>query len=170
MEIRDSYGYRDNINYGIIGNCQSSALIYKDSSIDWCCFPKFDSPSIFAKIIDNSNGGFFKVDTVGNYNISQEYLKNTCILKSGTHCSCAGCSQQWSRAARIVFASCYLYVCTVQVCASMCSSLWPYRCLVMIRKRSSSTSACKNLRYHEISCPAAWELLALSWRLRASGM
>ena len=43
MEIRDSYGYRDNINYGIIGNCQSSALIYKDSSIDWCCLPKFDS-------------------------------------------------------------------------------------------------------------------------------
>ncbi len=82
MEIRDSYGYRDNINYGIIGNCQSSALIYKDSSIDWCCFPKFDSPSIFAKIIDNSNGGFFKVDTVGSYNISQEYLKNTCILKT----------------------------------------------------------------------------------------
>ena len=82
MEIRDSYGYRDNINYGIIGNCQSSALIYKDSSIDWCCFPKFDSPSIFAKIIDNSIGGFFKVDTVGNYNISQEYLKNTCILKT----------------------------------------------------------------------------------------
>ena len=82
MEIRDSYGYRDNINYGIIGNCQSSALIYKDSSIDWCCFPKFDSPSIFAKIIDNCNGGFFKVDTVGNYNISQEYLKNTCILKT----------------------------------------------------------------------------------------
>ena len=82
MEIRDSYGYRDNINYGIIGNCQSSALIYKDSSIDWCCFPKFDSPSIFAKIIDNSIGGFFKVDTVGNYNISQEYFKNTCILKT----------------------------------------------------------------------------------------
>ena len=76
MEIRDSYGYRDNINYGIIGNCQSSALIYKDSSIDWCCLPKFDSPSVFAKIIDNKIGGFFKVETVGNYNLSQEYLKN----------------------------------------------------------------------------------------------
>ena len=82
MEIRDSYGYRDNLNYGIIGNCQSSALIYKDSSIDWCCFPRFDSPTIFAKIIDNSIGGFFKVETVGNYNVSQEYLKNTCILKT----------------------------------------------------------------------------------------
>ena len=82
MEIRDSYGYRDNINYGIIGNCQSSALIYKDSSIDWCCLPKFDSPSVFAKIIDNKIGGFFKVETVGNYNLSQEYLKNTCILKT----------------------------------------------------------------------------------------
>ena len=82
MEIRDSYGYRDNINYGIIGNCQSSALIYKDSSIDWCCLPKFDSPSVFAKIIDNKIGGFFKVETVGNYNLSQEYLENTCILKT----------------------------------------------------------------------------------------
>ena len=82
MELRDSYGYRDNINYGIIGNCQSSALIYKDSSIDWCCLPKFDSPSVFAKIIDNKIGGFFKVETVGNYNLSQEYLKNTCILKT----------------------------------------------------------------------------------------
>ena len=82
MEIRDSYGYRDNINYGIIGNCQSSALIYEDSSIDWCCLPKFDSPSIFAKIIDNSIGGFFKVETVGNYNISQDYLNNTCILRT----------------------------------------------------------------------------------------
>ena len=58
MELNDSYGYRDNLNYGIIGNCQSSALIYKDSSIDWCCLPRFDSPSIFGKIIDNKIGGF----------------------------------------------------------------------------------------------------------------
>ena len=82
MEIKDSYGYRHNLNYGIIGNCQSSALIYKDSSIDWCCLPKFDSPSIFAKIIDNSIGGFFKVETEGSFNVSQEYFKNTCILKT----------------------------------------------------------------------------------------
>ena len=63
-----------NLNYGIIGNCRSAALINSKASIDWCCLPKFDSPSIFAKIIDNSIGGFFKVETVGNYNICHEYL------------------------------------------------------------------------------------------------
>ncbi len=82
MELNDSYGYRDNLNYGIIGNCQSSALIYKDSSIDWCCLPRFDSPSIFGKIIDNKIGGFFKIEPIGNYNVEQEYFKNTSILKT----------------------------------------------------------------------------------------
>ena len=82
MELNDSYGYRDNLNYGIIGNCQSSALIYKDSSIDWCCLPRFDSPSIFGKIIDNKIGGFFKIEPIGNYNVKQEYFKNTSILKT----------------------------------------------------------------------------------------
>ena len=82
MELNDSYGYRDNLNYGIIGNCQSSALIYKDSSIDWCCLPRFDSPSIFGKIIDNKIGGFFKIEPIGNYNVKQEYFKTTSILKT----------------------------------------------------------------------------------------
>jgi len=82
MELNDSYGYRDNLNYGIIGNCQSSALIYKDSSIDWCCLPRFDSPSIFGKLIDNKIGGFFKIEPIGNYNVKQEYFKNTSILKT----------------------------------------------------------------------------------------
>ena len=82
MELNDSYGYRDNLNYGIIGNCQSSALIHKDSSIDWCCLPRFDSPSIFGKIIDNKIGGFFKIEPIGNYNVKQEYFKNTSILKT----------------------------------------------------------------------------------------
>ena len=82
MELNDSYGYRDNLNYGIIGNCQSSALIHKDSSIDWCCLPRFDSPSIFGKIIDNKIGGFFKIEPIGNYNVKQEYFKTTSILKT----------------------------------------------------------------------------------------
>ena len=46
---------QENLNYGIIGNCKSSALIKDDSSIDWCCLPEFDSPSVFAKILDQLN-------------------------------------------------------------------------------------------------------------------
>ena len=71
---------KDTLNYGIIGNCKSSALINEDSSIDWCCLPQFDSPSVFAKILDDKIGGQFKIVTDASYSISQEYCKNTCIL------------------------------------------------------------------------------------------
>ena len=71
---------KDMLNYGIIGNCKSSALINEDSSIDWCCLPQFDSPSVFAKILDDKIGGQFKIVTDASYSISQEYCKNTCIL------------------------------------------------------------------------------------------
>ncbi|MEC7829902.1 MAG: glycoside hydrolase family 15 protein, partial [Bacteroidota bacterium] len=70
----------NNLNYGIIGNCKSSALIYKDSSIDWCCLPQFDSPSAFGKILDNKKGGYFKITCNKSYTINQFYYNNTCIL------------------------------------------------------------------------------------------
>ena len=47
MENRNSYGYGSNLNYAIIGNCESAALINKDSTIDCCCLPRFDSHSVF---------------------------------------------------------------------------------------------------------------------------
>ena len=50
-----------NLNYGIIGNCKSAALINEDSSIDWLCLPQFDSASVFAKILDHEKGGHFKI-------------------------------------------------------------------------------------------------------------
>jgi len=68
------------LNYGIIGNCKSSALINEDSSIDWCCLPQFDSSSIFCKIIDNKKGGNFKIDCDSSFKISQKYLEKTAIL------------------------------------------------------------------------------------------
>jgi GH15 family glucan-1,4-alpha-glucosidase len=70
----------NNLELGIIGNCHSSALISKTGSIDWCCLPEFDSPSVFGKILDNNIGGTFQIICDKNYSIEQEYLKNTCIL------------------------------------------------------------------------------------------
>jgi len=52
-----------NLNFGIIGNCKSAALINENGSIDWCCLPEFDSPSVFAKILDDNKGGGFWVNT-----------------------------------------------------------------------------------------------------------
>lgn len=49
----------DNLDYGIIGNCRSAALISKNGSIEWCCLPEFNSSSIFAKLLDKNTGGSF---------------------------------------------------------------------------------------------------------------
>lgn len=71
---------KKNLNYGIIGNCISAALISKDGSIDWCCLPSFDSPSVFAKILDRKKGGSFGFMLDRSYKITQCYIKKTNIL------------------------------------------------------------------------------------------
>jgi alpha,alpha-trehalase len=70
----------DNLNYGVIGNCRSAALISDKASIDWFCLPDFDSASIFARLLDNAKGGFFGIEVSSEYVISQKYLKKTNIL------------------------------------------------------------------------------------------
>ncbi|MEC7262780.1 MAG: glycoside hydrolase family 15 protein [Bacteroidota bacterium] len=70
----------DNLNYGIIGNCRSAALISKEGSLDWCCLPEFDSTSVFAKLLDEQKGGSFEILPKGNYTVDQYYHKDTAIL------------------------------------------------------------------------------------------
>ncbi|MEL7270930.1 MAG: glycoside hydrolase family 15 protein [Bacteroidota bacterium] len=70
----------DNLNYGIIGNCRSAALISDTGSLEWCCLPQFDSTSVFAKLLDDKKGGSFEIKVKYNYEIRQEYHRNTAIL------------------------------------------------------------------------------------------
>ncbi len=70
----------NNLDYGIIGNCQSAALISKYGSLDWCCLPNFDSYSVFAKILDENKGGSFEIEVSDDYVISQKYIHKTNIL------------------------------------------------------------------------------------------
>jgi GH15 family glucan-1,4-alpha-glucosidase len=69
-----------NLNYGVIGNCRSAALISEKGSIDWCCMPDFDSPSVFSKILDNEKGGSFGFIVDPDCIITQKYLYRTNIL------------------------------------------------------------------------------------------
>lgn len=69
-----------NLDYGVIGNSKSAALIYKDGSLDWACMPEFDAPSIFGKLLDNEKGGSFEILVDSSYNIEQKYKKRTNIL------------------------------------------------------------------------------------------
>ncbi len=80
MHLRSSQPSKGNLNYGIIGNCKSSALINEDSSIDWSCLPQFDSPSVFGKILDDEKGGAFRIECDDSYEITQKYLTKTAIL------------------------------------------------------------------------------------------
>ncbi len=70
----------DNLDYGIIGNCRSAALISKTGSLDWCCLPEFDSSSVFAKILDENKGGSFGIRADDSYAITQRYKKDTALL------------------------------------------------------------------------------------------
>jgi GH15 family glucan-1,4-alpha-glucosidase len=72
----------ENLNYGIIGNCTSAALISQNGDIEWCCLPDFDSPSIFGKLLDRKKGGEFSILASGDYSISQQYLGRTNILET----------------------------------------------------------------------------------------
>ncbi|MCB0372616.1 MAG: glycoside hydrolase family 15 protein, partial [Muricauda sp.] len=70
----------DNLNYGIIGNCRSAALISHEGSLDWCCLPQFDSASVFAKLLDEKKGGSFEIVPSEKCEIHQEYFQDTAIL------------------------------------------------------------------------------------------
>lgn len=70
----------ENLNYGVIGNCRSAALVSETGSIDWCCLPDFDSPSVFARILDKEKGGCFSIIVDNKYNVTQKYIHLTNIL------------------------------------------------------------------------------------------
>ena len=72
--------YKPIENYGIIGDFHSVALVGMDGSIDWCCLPHFDSPSIFASILDCQKGGFFKIAPMHSAVQKQMYLPESCVL------------------------------------------------------------------------------------------
>ena len=43
--------------HGLIGDLQTAALVTTDGTVDWFCCPRFDSPSVFASLLDRDNGG-----------------------------------------------------------------------------------------------------------------
>src|ERR1700746_2025330 len=68
-------------NYGVIGNMQSIALVGMNGSIDFLCYPNFDSPTVFAALLDDERGGRFEIrPQLTNVRVRQLYLPETNIL------------------------------------------------------------------------------------------
>jgi GH15 family glucan-1,4-alpha-glucosidase len=73
--------YPDISNHGLIGDLQTAALVTTDGTIDWFCSPRFDSPSIFASLLDADRGGHCRITPDrDDYVTRQLYLPDTAIL------------------------------------------------------------------------------------------
>jgi GH15 family glucan-1,4-alpha-glucosidase len=72
--------YKPIESYGVIGDMHSVALVNIDGSIDWCCLPHFDSPSVFAAILDDAKGGRFQISATNKTHRRQMYLPDTNVL------------------------------------------------------------------------------------------
>ena len=68
-------------NYGVIGNMRSIALVGVNGSIDFLCYPNFDSPTVFAALLDDEKGGRFQIQPqLKEERVRQLYLPDTNIL------------------------------------------------------------------------------------------
>src|SRR5438270_6143924 len=77
----DTAGYQPIENYGIIGDLRTVALVGIDGSIDWYCYPYFDSPSVFAALLDHKKGGrFVLASTHKQVRFKQFYWPDTNVL------------------------------------------------------------------------------------------
>ena len=68
-------------DYAVVGDTGTAALIGRDGSVDWLCLPCFDSPSVFAAILDDKKGGRFRIaPTDDGFRCKQHYWPNTNVL------------------------------------------------------------------------------------------
>lgn len=70
------------MQYGVIGNCKSAALIDRRGTVVWCCLPDFDSASVFASLLDEARGGHFGIEVGAEYTVTQAYVPNTNVLRT----------------------------------------------------------------------------------------
>ncbi len=67
-------------DYALVGDCRSAALISRSGSCDWLCWPRFDSPSLFAALLDDERGGRFSIAPVSAFRSQRSYLGDTNVL------------------------------------------------------------------------------------------
>jgi GH15 family glucan-1,4-alpha-glucosidase len=72
-------------DYALLSDCRSAALVSRDGSVDWLCFPRFDGPTVFARLLDDS-AGHFSIRPVGEHRASRRYVDHTMVLETSFNC------------------------------------------------------------------------------------
>ena len=67
--------------HALLSNCHSAALVTTDGSIDWLCFPRFDSPSVFGRLLDDA-AGHWSIRPAGAFETSRRYIDRTLVLET----------------------------------------------------------------------------------------
>jgi alpha,alpha-trehalase len=68
-------------DHALLSNCQSAALLSREGSVEWLCFPRFDSPSVFGRLLDD-RAGHWSVHPVGEFRATRRYLDDTMVLET----------------------------------------------------------------------------------------
>jgi GH15 family glucan-1,4-alpha-glucosidase len=68
-------------DYGLLADCNSAALVALDGSIDWLCYPRYDSGSVFARILD-PDGGHWSIRPVAAFTSERRYLPGTLVIET----------------------------------------------------------------------------------------
>ena len=73
-------------DYALVGDLQTGALVGRDGSIDWLCFPRFDSPACFAALLGDARNGRWKIAPAGEILRSERrYVEGTLVLETDLH-------------------------------------------------------------------------------------
>ena len=71
----------NSLELGLVGNCAINALVDRDGTIVWSCFPRFDGDPVFSRLLDeDGERGFFAVEVAGTVRREQAYIENTAVL------------------------------------------------------------------------------------------
>ncbi|MDQ2885814.1 MAG: glycoside hydrolase family 15 protein [Chloroflexota bacterium] len=68
-------------DYALLSDCRSAALVSRTGSIDWLCFPRFDGPSVFARLLDEQ-AGYWSIQAVGATEVNRHYIDTTMVLET----------------------------------------------------------------------------------------
>src|ERR671934_989368 len=78
---RDAGAFTPIADYGLLADCNSSALVDRAGSIDWLCLPRYDSDAVFARLLD-PDAGHWSIRPSGAFEAKRRYLPGTLVLET----------------------------------------------------------------------------------------